>query len=130
MKILVTGAAGFIGFYTCLKLVNLGHEVIGLDNINNYYDQNLKRARKQILSHKNIKVDIVDLKSKKRLINYFKNHNFDLVVHLGAYAGVRHSMVEPEKYIMNNISSKRLKSIFSYSKHFKNVNLIFRRVFK
>ena len=45
MKILVTGAAGFIGFHTCLKLVNLGHEVIGLDNINNYYDVNLKFAR-------------------------------------------------------------------------------------
>ena len=45
MKILVTGAAGFIGFYTCLRLVNLGHEVIGLDNINNYYDVNLKFAR-------------------------------------------------------------------------------------
>ena len=104
MKICITGCAGFIGYHTALKLKEkYNYDVYGFDNINDYYDQNLKRARKQILKHKNIKVDIIDLKSKKRLINYFKNHNFDLVIHLGAYAGVRHSMVEPEKYIMNNI---------------------------
>jgi UDP-glucuronate 4-epimerase len=104
MKICITGCAGFIGYHTALKLKEkYNYDVYGFDNINDYYDQNLKRARTQILKRKNVKFNIIDLKSKNRLINYFKNHNFDLVVHLGAYAGVRHSMVEPEKYITNNI---------------------------
>ena len=104
MKICITGCAGFIGYHTALKLKEkYNYDVYGFDNINDYYDQNLKRARTQILKRKNIKFNIIDLKSKNRLINYFKNHNFDLVIHLGAYAGVRHSMVEPEKYITNNI---------------------------
>jgi UDP-glucuronate 4-epimerase len=104
MKICITGCAGFIGYHTALKLKEkYNYDVYGFDNINDYYDQNLKRARTQILKRKNVKFNIIDLKSKNRLINYFKNHKFDLVVHLGAYAGVRHSMVEPEKYITNNI---------------------------
>ena len=102
MKICITGCAGFIGYHTALKLAEK-YDVYGFDNINDYYDQNLKNARKELLKQKNIDVELLDLKDKKNLINYFKSNGFDLVVHLGAYAGVRHSMIEPEEYVMNNI---------------------------
>lgn len=103
MKICITGCAGFIGFHLAKKLKSVGHEVHGFDNFNNYYDPALKRARQQHLSDIGIEVIELDLLEKDDLANYMVKHSFEIVMHLAAYAGVRHSMVEPEKYIITNI---------------------------
>jgi len=92
MKILVTGAAGFIGSHVCLYLLSRGDEVVGLDNLNDYYDVNLKHARlERINAHENknlfsfVKMDVAD---REEIKNLFKEHRFDKVVHLAAQAGV------------------------------------------
>ena len=121
MKILVTGAAGFIGFHTCLKLVSQGHEVYGIDNINDYYDPKLKLDRLNELglneaaskffknevqstkfnSLRFSRIDLVDYKSIDIL---FRNEQFELVCNLAAQAGVRYSIENPKAYINSNIS--------------------------
>jgi UDP-glucuronate 4-epimerase len=121
MKILVTGAAGFIGFHTTLKLIANGHEVVGLDNINDYYDVGLKFGRLQELGVGKEQVEKFDalVESKKykgrfkfvrmnledgdALSNLFNSQNFDVVCHLAAQAGVRYSLENPEAYIDSNI---------------------------
>lgn len=102
-KICITGGAGFIAFHLAQKLQSDGHEVYGFDSFNNYYDPSLKRARQQKLAELTIPIVDLNLNDRDELTNYMKNHKFDLVMHLAAYAGVRHSMVEPDKYIENNI---------------------------
>ena len=102
MKICITGGAGFIGFHLAQKLFNEGHAVYGFDNFNNYYDPSLKKARQEKLAE--LSIPIVDLDLNSNLLNeYMLHHKFDIVMHLAAYAGVRHSLVEPEKYLTNNI---------------------------
>ncbi len=118
MKILVTGTAGFIGFHLAKKLLERGDEVIGLDNINDYYDVNLKYARLQELGikkedvqdnlltkstnpkHQFIKADLADEKVMNKL---FKEEQFDAVCNLAAQAGVRYSIENPRAYINSNI---------------------------
>ncbi|MDX1809328.1 MAG: NAD-dependent epimerase [Sulfurospirillaceae bacterium] len=119
MKILVTGAAGFIGYHLSKKLLERGDEVIGIDNLNNYYDITLKYARlnelgikkeeikdnilapsKTYLKHKFIKMDLVD---QTALLNLFNTENFDAVCNLAAQAGVRYSLENPHAYIDSNI---------------------------
>jgi UDP-glucuronate 4-epimerase len=102
MKICITGGAGFIGFHLAQKLFNEGHEVYGFDNFNNYYDPSLKKARQEKLAEMSIPIVDLDLNSNS-LVEYMSHHKFDIVMHLAAYAGVRHSLVEPEKYLTNNI---------------------------
>lgn len=102
-KICITGGAGFIGFHLAQKLHADGHEVYGFDSFNNYYDPALKWARQQKLAELTIPIAQLNLNDRDELTNYMKHHKFDLVMHLAAYAGVRHSMVEPDKYIENNI---------------------------
>ena len=102
MKICITGGAGFIGFHLAQKLFNEGHEVYGFDNFNDYYDPSLKTARQVKLAEMSIPIIDLDLNSHL-LIDYMAHHKFDIVMHLAAYAGVRHSLVEPEKYLTNNI---------------------------
>ena len=93
---LVTGAAGFIGYHLCVKLLNRGETVLGIDNLNNYYDVQLKKDRlKQIENRKNfhfIKQDICDSKSLK---NLFEEHPIDRICHLAAQVGVRYSLKHP-----------------------------------
>ena len=102
--IAITGMAGFIGFHLAQQLKESGHQVVGFDNFNSYYDPDLKDARAEYLSKEyDITVDNVDLKSVINLNNWMDLHKPDIVMHLAAYAGVRHSMVEPDKYIQNNI---------------------------
>lgn len=105
MKILVTGAAGFIGSQLSIKLLKRGDEVVGIDNLNNYYDVNLKLARLDLLRHydrfKFIKLDIANRESIEQL---FVKENFQRVMHLAAQAGVRYSLINPHAYIESNIN--------------------------
>ena len=102
MNILVTGAAGFIGFHTCLSL-QTKHKVYGLDNLNNYYDVNLKKSRLKILKkNKNFEFLKTDIQNKN-LHNKFKKIKLDIIINLAAQAGVRHSLKDPFSYIDSNI---------------------------
>ena len=103
-KILITGGAGFIAFHLSQKLKNAGHRVCGIDNFNDYYDPELKYARDQELHRKGIEVYIVDLKDAEAVDDIISEVKPELIVHLGAYAGVRHSLENPQLYIDNNIT--------------------------
>ena len=105
MKILLTGAAGFIGSHVAHKLLARGDEVIGLDNLNDYYDPTLKRARLAILEREPkfrfVKMDLADKGGMKSL---FAREKFPRVIHLAAQAGVRYSLENPQAYIDSNVS--------------------------
>ena len=104
MKVIVTGAAGFIGFHLCQKLLVTGHVVIGVDNLSDYYDVNLKRDRlKQIENNSNFTFHKLDITDKKSMSDLFNNVNAQCVVHLAAQAGVRYSLENPVAYIDSNI---------------------------
>ena len=104
MKILVTGAAGFIGMHVSQILLARGDEVVGLDNLNDYYDPQLKLDRLARLTPKAgfrfVKLDVADREGMAAL---FAAEKFDRVVHLAAQAGVRYSLVNPHAYIDSNI---------------------------
>ncbi len=102
-KILITGGAGFIAFHLANSLKSKGHDVVGFDNYNNYYDPSLKLARVEELSKAGITVHTADLRSKTQLEELFEKEKPDVVMHLAAYAGVRHSMDNARDYIENNI---------------------------
>lgn len=103
-KILVTGCAGFIGYHLCRKLLNGGYDVIGIDNLNDYYDVGLKKSRLNQLLEKDsfsfFKVDLADRDAMGRL---FSSYSIDVVVNLAAQPGVRYSLVNPQSYIDSNI---------------------------
>ncbi|MCH7964148.1 MAG: NAD-dependent epimerase/dehydratase family protein [Bacteroidetes bacterium] len=119
MKILITGTAGFIGFHLVNRLVSENYDIVGLDNINDYYDANLKYARlnetginkynieygKDVQSEKydNYRFIKLDLTDEKNIFELFKNERFDSVVNLAAQAGVRYSLKNPKTYIDSNI---------------------------
>lgn len=104
MKILVTGAAGFIGFHTSKRLLDSGCDVVGLDNINNYYDVNLKRSRLKILQdHDKFAFHKISLEDQDAVEQLFKKEAPQRVIHLAAQAGVRYSIKHPEVYIQSNI---------------------------
>ncbi len=104
-KVLVTGAAGFIGFHLCQRLTDLGKEVIGLDNLNDYYDVKLKIGRlRQIEGRKNFKFVKLDLADRKSMTELFLREKFDIVVNLAAQAGVRYSLLNPHAYVENNVT--------------------------
>lgn len=105
MKILVTGVAGFIGNQLALRLLGLGNQVIGLDNLNNYYDVRLKQDRLSRLENKkNFFNYVVDINDNINLSKIFKKHKPDYVINLAAQAGVRYSLINPKAYIDSNIS--------------------------
>jgi UDP-glucuronate 4-epimerase len=105
MKILVTGAAGFIGFFVSQKLLARGDEVFGLDNLNDYYDPSLKLARLEILKqHRNFRFARLDLTDRAGIETVFTTERFNRVVHLAAQAGVRHSIDNPHAYISSNVT--------------------------
>ena len=108
MKILVTGVAGFIGFHLCKKLLEEKHTILGIDNINNYYDVKLKKDRLKILLRKKNfkfkKLDISDNNFAKKIYSIAKN--FKVIIHLAAQAGVRYSITHPYKYIESNVKAQ------------------------
>jgi UDP-glucuronate 4-epimerase len=105
MKILVTGAAGFIGSHVSQVLLDRGDDVVGLDNLNDYYDVNLKRARlERLRANNNFAFEKMDLNDRQGLEVLFKKGGFQRVVHLAAQAGVRHSISHPHVYVDSNIT--------------------------
>jgi UDP-glucuronate 4-epimerase len=102
--ILVTGAAGFIGFHVARRLVEAGREVIGIDNLSPYYDPRLKQARlQQLAGAKNFKFVRLDLADRAATAALFGEHRFPFVIHLAAQAGVRHSLGDPHAYADANL---------------------------
>lgn len=140
MKILVTGMAGFIGYHTALKLISQGHYVYGIDNINDYYDTQLKydrlselgvaqdEARKDLLECKslkfqNLKFKKLDLINGTELHKLFQKEKFDKVCHLAAQAGVRYSLENPRAYIDSNIVG--FLNILEGCRHYKVNQLVY-----
>lgn len=104
MKILVTGAAGFIGAFTAKQLAERGETVVGLDNFNDYYDVSLKEARAEFLApYENFRMERLDLANRDGMEKLFSQEKFEKVVHLAAQAGVRYSIENPHSYIDSNI---------------------------
>jgi UDP-glucuronate 4-epimerase len=104
MKVLVTGAAGFIGYHTSERLLARGDEVVGLDNLNDYYDVNLKLARvDRLKARRGFRFVRLDLADRSGVPELFAKERFDRVVHLGAQAGVRYSLQNPLAYIDSNV---------------------------
>jgi UDP-glucuronate 4-epimerase len=105
VKLLVTGAAGFIGYHTAKMLLARGDEVVGLDNLNDYYDPELKKARLRALegakNFRFVKTDLTDVAAMEQV---FREGKFDRVVHLAAQAGVRYSIPHPHVYVQSNVT--------------------------
>jgi len=103
-KILVTGAAGFIGYFLSKHLLDMGCTVVGIDNLNDYYDVNLKYARLKLLEpYKKFSFHKIDISDRAAIEKLVSNENFNIVVNLAAQAGVRYSIINPEAYINSNI---------------------------
>lgn len=109
-KILVTGAAGFIGYHVSKLLVENGYEVIGIDNMNSYYSVSLKEARLKQLDQisfslqGSFRFERLDIVNSKKINRLFEQEQFDIVIHLAAQAGVRYSLKQPEPYVETNIN--------------------------
>lgn len=105
MKFLVTGAAGFIGFYVCQRLIAQGHSVVGLDNLNDYYEVQLKQDRlAQLLPLPGFSFVELDLANREGVAALFAREQFQRVIHLGAQAGVRYSLQNPMAYVDSNVT--------------------------
>ncbi|HEY5137846.1 MAG TPA: NAD-dependent epimerase [Methylococcales bacterium] len=104
MKVLITGVAGFIGYHLSQRLLEEGFEVHGLDNLNDYYDVKLKKARlERLYPHKNFVFQKLDLADRTGIAQLFQQNSFKYVINLAAQAGVRHSIENPASYIDSNI---------------------------
>src|SRR5579862_4972811 len=103
-KFLVTGSAGFIGFHVAKRLLQDGRQVLGLDNLSDYYDVRLKRARlARLADHQGFRFVEADLADRERIERLFAEETLDCVVHLAAQAGVRFSLTHPHSYIQSNV---------------------------
>jgi len=123
-KLLITGAAGFIGYHLAEKLINNNYHIIGIDNLNDYYDPALKKARlNNLIKNSNFEFHQIDFIQNNTLIPIFKKNKFDHVIHLGAQAGVRYSITNPQFYIDTNISG--FLNILENCKNHKVKNIIY-----
>jgi len=123
-KILVTGAAGFIGFHLSQRLLERGDQVVGLDNLNNYYDVSLKKARlDKLVVHPNFSFHFLDLADRERIAQLFDQSGFDKVVNLAGQAGVRHSLKDPHSYVDSNLVG--FVNILEGCRHNKVKHLVF-----
>ena len=105
LKILVTGAAGFIGYHTTTRLLDRGYTVVGLDNLNNYYDVSLKKARLALLQQQpSFRFEHLELADRDAMTKLFAKERFARVIHLAAQAGVRYSLEAPHTYIDSNVT--------------------------
>jgi UDP-glucuronate 4-epimerase len=124
MKYLVTGAAGFIGNFVSERLCDAGHEVIGLDNLNDYYDPNLKLSRlKRLDKFTNFTFVKLDLANREGMESLFVEQQFDRVIHLAAQAGVRYSIENPMAYIDSNLVG--MATILEGCRHNKVKHLVY-----
>lgn len=123
-RILVTGAAGFIGAALSHKLLDRGDEVVGVDNINDYYDVNLKHARLDLLKDREgFSFELCDIADESTLNKIFDANDFDVVVNLAAQAGVRYSIENPQVYIQSNLVG--FANILEACRHSKVSNLVY-----
>lgn len=122
-NILVTGAAGFIGYHLCLLLKKKGHLVIGLDNFNSYYQTSLKNDREKQLLNEDIPLIHGDIQNKDLVLSLLEKYSITHVVNLAAQAGVRHSLKHPEDYISSNING--FTSILEALKERPSIKLVF-----
>ena len=124
MKYLVTGAAGFIGNFVSERLCDAGHDVVGLDNLNDYYDPNLKLARlKRLDKFDNFTFVKLDLADREGMESLFAEEKFDRVIHLAAQAGVRYSIENPMAYIDSNLVG--MATILEGCRHNKVKHLVY-----
>ncbi len=124
MKYLVTGAAGFIGMYTAKRLLEAGHEVMGLDNLNDYYDVRLKNYRlEQLTPFDNFTFVKMDLADRDGIAELFKQQQFQRVIHLAAQAGVRYSIENPMAYVDSNLVG--MMTILEGCRHNKVEHLVY-----
>ena len=104
MKVLVTGAAGFIGYHICKVLCDRGDEIVGIDNLNDYYDVNLKQARlQQLAAFTNFQFFKIDIADRAAIDELFGQQKFDRVINMAAQAGVRYSLENPHAYVSSNL---------------------------
>jgi UDP-glucuronate 4-epimerase len=107
MSILITGAAGFIGFHTAQALLKLGHKIIGVDNLNNYYDPSFKKARLELLKkNTNFEFSCLDVTDFNPLLDLASKNNVQIIIHLAAQPGVRYSLIDPFAYTKNNVDGQ------------------------
>lgn len=123
-KYLITGCSGFIGFHLTLRMLKDGYIVVGIDNMNNYYDLKLKNDRlKILLSYKNFFFKKFDIQNHRLLFNLFKKYKFDIVINLAAQAGVRNSISDPDTYFNYNVNG--FYNILKVCHHFKIKHLVY-----
>jgi UDP-glucuronate 4-epimerase len=124
MSILVTGAAGFIGYHLSKRLLAENHNVIGIDNMNDYYDIRLKNDRLANLeNNSNFAFYKMDLANKESLFQLFEEHSISIIINLAAQAGVRYSIINPHAYVHSNIAG--FINILEASRHYKIEHLIY-----
>ena len=124
MKILVTGAAGFIGMHVCQRLLARGEEVVGIDNLNDYYDVSLKEARlAQLSTHSGFRFQRVDIADRTEMARFFEQEKPAAVVHLAAQAGVRYSLTNPHAYADSNLTG--FVNILEGCRHTKVRHLVY-----